>query len=349
MMVVANHVLHIGHIGHFAVFGFYSLSGYLMTFVVLNSYGLGSRGFCQFWSNRCLRLLPSYWFSILLSILLIHLTGAEYVTRFNGSMQLPDTPGEWLANLLIAFWAMNPADVTPRLNGPTWAITVELVFYFAISLGASRTLKGALVWFGVSVLYHLTSCALGWGYNSRYFPLAAASLPFAAGALIYHLKDHQSGVSNFLVNHRGRIFLGYLGSILLFIFLRSRFELLRQGPFAEWFLTGEFYVSFALIWCYLFTCAKSRKGLPLLSGKYDALLGSFSYPVYLLHYQAWILGSYLLVQQTGPILVGGIFTLLGLMCWVAVYVIEKPVERLRDRVRSAVNYAMPIGSTSPER
>jgi peptidoglycan/LPS O-acetylase OafA/YrhL len=348
LMVMANHVLRIEHIGQFAVFGFYALSGYLMTFVVLNSYGLDGRGFRRFWYNRFLRLFPSYWFSLLLSILLISFTGVEYVTRFNGSMRLPNTPGDWLANIFMAFWAMNPAEVMPRLNGPTWAITVELIFYFAISLGISKNFKGVLVWFYISAAYHMASIMLGWGYESRYFPLAAASLPFSAGALIYHLKDRESVVVNLIVNNRYLILIGYLWSILLYLVLLSQFELLRVGPLANSLLTFEFYCSFALIWCYLFACAKNRSGFPWLSGKHDALLGAFSYPVYLLHYQAWILGSYILANQTGKIILGGVFLLLVLMCWVAVYVIEKPVERLRNRVRSSADYSMPIGYSSPE-
>jgi peptidoglycan/LPS O-acetylase OafA/YrhL len=50
--------------GHVAVFAFYTLSGYLMTKVLNESYGFSTWGTVTFLINRVLRLWPAY-FAIL--------------------------------------------------------------------------------------------------------------------------------------------------------------------------------------------------------------------------------------------------------------------------------------------
>ncbi len=332
LMVVATHVVHIGHIGQFAVFAFYSLSGYLMTFVLQNAYGYNRQGVYRFWSNRCLRLLPSYWFSIFITILLILYIGEDYVSSFNAAMRLPETPGSWLENIFIAFLSITPANVTPRLSGPTWAITVELFFYLLISIGISKNFKMTILWFAISLLYHLLSMTLGWGYASHYFSMPAASLPFAAGALIYYLKDSPSCWTTIFARYRSVSLALYLASIILYIGIYSSHNTTAVSH-KSILLDIEFYLSFFLIWCYLLGCAASGQGMPMITRKQDNFLGAYSYPFYLLHYQAWILGSYIFVNQRPRTTLAAVFVLLIILSSFTIFCIEKPIEKIRTRIR----------------
>jgi len=332
LMVVATHVVHIGHIGQFAVFAFYSLSGYLMTFVLQKAYGYNRQGSYRFWSNRCLRLLPSYWFSILITVLLILFIGEDYVSSFNAAMRLPETTGSWFANIFIAFLSITPANVSPRLSGPTWAITVELFFYLLISIGISKNYKRTILWFTVSLLYHLLSLILGWDYASRYFSLPAASLPFAAGALIYYLKDSPCPWITVVTRFRLVSLAVYLASIILFIGLDSSAKMVAASHKST-ILAIEFYFSFALTWCYLLGCATNGQGLPMISRKQDDFLGAYSYPFYLLHYQAWIIGSSIFSNQHPRTTLAAVFALLILLSTFTIFCIEKPIEKIRSKIR----------------
>lgn len=313
-----------------------------MTFVIQNTYGYSLQGFYRFWSNRSLRLLPSYWFSIFITILLILFIGEEYVGAFNASMYLPETPSSWLANIFIAFLSISPSEITPRLSGPTWAITVELFFYLLISTGISKNFKITILWFSISLLYHIISLIYGWGYTARYFTVPAASLPFAAGALIYHLKDNPSYWNKIFGRFRSASLAAYLGSIILFIGLDSSANMAIVAH-RSLILTFEFYISFILIWCYLLGCATSGQGMPILTRQQDELLGAYSYPFYLLHYQAWILGSYLYHDLTPKITLTAVLAFLIILSSFTIFCIEKPIEKIRGKVRKC---ATPLPSQS---
>lgn len=73
LMVVGQHIGGLPRIGSYAVFGFYALSGYLMTFIMQNNYGYSRFGIGKYALNRFLRIYPIYWVSIAVSALLVML------------------------------------------------------------------------------------------------------------------------------------------------------------------------------------------------------------------------------------------------------------------------------------
>ncbi len=95
----------------------------------------------------------------------------------------------------------------------------------------------------------------------------------------------------------------------------------------------EFYLSFFLIWCYLLGCATSGQGMPMITRKQDNFLGAYSYPFYLLHYQVWILGSYIFVNQLPRTTLAAVFALLIILSSFTIFCIEKPIEKIRTRIR----------------
>ena len=163
LMVVMQHLGNVSALGVYAVFGFYILSGYLMTLILHSGYGYSWSGVRRFALNRFLRIYPIYWVACLISAGLVLWLGAQFTTDFHDPIYLPDDLSSLLRNSFILFGRYS----VPRLSSPTWALSVELVFYVLIGLGVSRSKKITGLWFFISVIYTVAVnlMALDW-YHS---------------------------------------------------------------------------------------------------------------------------------------------------------------------------------------
>lgn len=95
MMVVMLHYAKLAYIGNYAVFGFFALSGYLMTFIMQKNYGYTTRGLGAYALNRFLRIYPLYWMSCLVAFAILLFLGTEYTTAVNPAFAIPDTLVQW--------------------------------------------------------------------------------------------------------------------------------------------------------------------------------------------------------------------------------------------------------------
>lgn len=68
---------------------------------------------------------------------------------------------------------------------PAWSLTVEFAHYVAMVAGLSRHRYVSIAWFGASLIYTAWLIASGALFSPRYYPIAAASLFFSIGALLY--------------------------------------------------------------------------------------------------------------------------------------------------------------------
>ena len=59
--VTISHLWTVKVAGHVAVFGFYCISGFLMTKVIHETYGSSWRGKISFLINRAIRIYPTYY------------------------------------------------------------------------------------------------------------------------------------------------------------------------------------------------------------------------------------------------------------------------------------------------
>ncbi|MFT6073162.1 MAG: peptidoglycan/LPS O-acetylase OafA/YrhL [Yoonia sp.] len=199
----------------FAVQGFFVLSGYLMALVVCQVYGYSPRGFIAFASNRLLRLLPSYWVVLCLSVFVILIVGNQTSYTFRRAMYLPQTLPEWMQNATMIFPSWFPSDVKPRLPPATWALTVELFYYALIGLGLFH--YKALTWtiFSAALAYHLTTIVLGYGFAFRY-------------SFILDLEGPTKGWDGFMLLTLTIVFLAVL-SLFLRRFVDRHVEQLRKN------------------------------------------------------------------------------------------------------------------------
>lgn len=76
-MVVFLHLAGWPGFGEYAVFTFFCLSGYLMTFIMQQNYGYSSQGVKKYVVARALRIYPLYFAACLLSILTLLVLGEK--------------------------------------------------------------------------------------------------------------------------------------------------------------------------------------------------------------------------------------------------------------------------------
>lgn len=324
LMVVVQHLAGAHVLGAYAVFGFYCISGYLMTTVINESYGHSMKGVGRYFLNRFLRIYPLYWLSALLSIVLILVFSAVETRAFHPDIYLPQNVLDSLRNLFIFF----PQLESPRLTPPAWALTVELFFYLLIGFGISKNRTITVLWFLLSMGYHLFAAISNYGWNDIYFTVWAASLPFSTGAMIYHFRALMARVMDVVPKS------AYM-AVFLFIALPINWWLASFGGYVR---DVGFYINYLIC---AFTIAYLVSGsLPLAQFRWiDKRIGDFSYPIYLFHYQIGFLmmigmgylgfavprGSIMLALISIPVIV--------LIAWLIVKWVESPIMQIREQIK----------------
>jgi peptidoglycan/LPS O-acetylase OafA/YrhL len=325
VMVIFLHLGGMPVIGGYAVFGFYILSGYLMTLIMHKNYGYSRVGLARYAANRFLRIYPIYWLSCLVSLLLIHFLGEGYVRNYHSSIYYPDDPIAIIRNLVLFFPSLNE----PRLTPPAWALTVEIFFYICIGLGLSRSRKITAAWFILSIVYALLVNIMELGWNYKYFFIPAASLPFSTGAMVFHYREELAALFNRYLGG------SYVPSILFSLVLVNW----AAGFHMDSLRGFSFYINYILC-AMILVALLERRSLPLISRRMDKVLGDFSYPVYLIHYQVGLVLLVLLqwagydIRQptTGFALISLPFIFLA--AWLMTRYIELPIELLRKRIKA---------------
>lgn len=330
LMVVLTHLGGLGHLGQFAVFGFYTLSGYLMTLVISRNYGYTTSGFVAFALNRALRIFPLYWLSVVISVALILVVGAAFARAYHPALYLPETLAEAARN----FFLVLRHGQGPRLTPPAWALTVELFFYVCIGIGAARYRATTLAWLLLSIAYHAIVPRLGFGPGSYYFSIPAGSLPFALGAAIFHSRDW---VGQFL-GTLPRALVSW-GPAMLGAAILLNWGLFRNPGISAGFFP-HFYLNIALNGA-LVACLVHYGRDWTRFRRVDDWLGGLSYPIYLVHYQVGLLVVFVaglagvsLTRGTTPMLLLSLPGVLGL-AWLLARFVETPLERVRDAVKDA--------------
>jgi peptidoglycan/LPS O-acetylase OafA/YrhL len=331
-MVVFHHLMSFPFVGHHAVLFFFVISGYLMTLVMQTRYGYSVNGFQRFWYNRALRLYPAYFVVLLISVIVIFIVSNDVSAVFRAPLYMPDTAFAWAQNVSMIYVNVFPNEVLPRLSPATWALTVELFYYFLISVGLSASRVVTVIWFFVSLLYVALCLLTGQPSSYLYFSILAGSLPFATGAMIYHFRDRWSPV--FAGREARALFLA-AGLLVGILVVRMAVKIVTGHDGFESVALVLTTVSAALAMCSLL----QRPWSPL-SPKLDKLAGDLAYPLYISH---WIIGlavaavlgiSKPSLSLDGVILFGLALPLSLGVSYAIIMLLDVRVERLRSRIRA---------------
>jgi peptidoglycan/LPS O-acetylase OafA/YrhL len=302
-----------------AVFGFYILSGYLMTNILQSCYGFSPRGLGRYAVNRFLRIFPTYWIVLLLAAAEVTLIPHSAIIT-NYKLSMPRGMSEWLPNVFIVGMLDGP---NRAMIPPAWSLDIELVFYGLMAVGLSRARWSVTVWFLASLVYTGWLLWVGVLPNFRYATYPAASLPFAAGAVAYVYRESL---------HRRLVVPAPLAwSLLLLAVVASRLGWLGDV------YTGGFYTTVGCCFLLLvslnqFDAAKSRAWVRRL----DRVLGNLAYPVFLCHWHVAAVVVHLVYDSDKPTdgyLWLWSFVFINLVGGLIYYLVDRNVDRLRDRVR----------------
>ena len=209
LVVTLTHLqpLGVGRPGSIAVFAFYTLSGYLMTRVLVERYGFTARGTAAFLLNRVLRLWPAY-----LAILGLTLIALWFLPlqNFFPLIRFPKTLPDIVSNIAVLgqvtfdFLQWQPL-AKPVVT--SWSLSIEVFCYVLLAVYFART--PARLWAfaaigAIALGFSTWHCAVSadpslysaYCYQNRYGVLQAAFIPFAMGGLFYfHSRSVRSWIN----------------------------------------------------------------------------------------------------------------------------------------------------------
>ena len=310
----------VSHWGVCAVFGFYLLSGYLMTLVLNETYSFNAR---SFFINRIIKLYPPYFIVAGLTLVAINLLpgAAQFHSAWTISTRWLDIAGN---TLIFPFEAY---DRSFRLVPPSWSLAVELINYALLFAVVARSSAISGCTFLAALAFHVHSLWQGDAWTVRYAPFYAALLPFSLGAIIYFQRAVIARLSR-----------PKLEAITIGLALTWTANLLAGG-----FLGGlagphfntVFYVN--LLTLGGLVAALTHPVFATVGNTVTRRLGDLAYPVFLTHWLIGFIVSTLLLsgEKRG-------YTLLALslppaiaLSWLISIFGDATLEPLRNRIRPA--------------
>jgi peptidoglycan/LPS O-acetylase OafA/YrhL len=303
LMVVHSHFVGGGLDGPVAVFGFFCLSGYLMTMIVNETYSDGFAGYLRFLGNRALRIYPAYYAALAFAAVILLLWPAEAQTAA-GWYRLPD---DWLQTLSII--GLQPR--SPILIVPAWSLHVEIIYFILIGavLGRSRLLT--TLWFFGSLAMAIVAIVRGVSFDWLYFSPFGSSVAFATGAMVYQYRQHLPVFSPKVALTSCGVFF-VVGSMM-------PFEVARAGGLHASIVIAAIAIA-------------ALRNMPAL--RWDAALGDLAYPVFLLHIPCRAAMSGLLGRSDAWVDVLAIAATFGASC-LLVGLVEQPLSLIRAKLRSS--------------
>lgn len=344
-----------------AVQGFFMLSGFLMQLVLTEKYDPRSE-LMLFYSNRALRIYPIYFLAMFVAIA-VALFVYPYSMGFLYNLHevLPGiNPLEWIrfgltslfifgedayvfervsaTGLQFTAGGVGNAAETYIIDPPAWSISLELTFYLLAPFLARLTTR----WLVLVLIFSFALRVGGWSIGLDYDPWTYRFFPFEILLFGAGMLSYRCGAS--IVAALGPRFLRWIFpislaggvSLHLVVLAADRVHLPEE----------VIYLGF---YCFLFVALPGlfyrAKG-----SKLDNRLGSFSYPVYLLHWPVLLI--YNACFGAAQNIYGG--TVRTIICCLVVFLlsyavivlVERPIEKMRHRrVRHSSPDSTAIGAT----
>jgi peptidoglycan/LPS O-acetylase OafA/YrhL len=306
----------------YAVWGFFVLSGYLMTYVLAEKYGPSKAGLQDFAYNRILRIFPAYAVAAVCGWLVLR--GMPHFganpASLNGQFVMPTSLLDWVKNITL----LPLTDGGPLLVPVSGALAVEVGVYVLMPLLAFG--RGA-AWLGL-----ILSLLLNWkhgiqieSFGVRYSTFLTCIAPFALGSLVAHYRIQLA----FLKTPASVVVWLLHGLLWLF------------DPHWPWMY--GLYVSALLSAWVVLSLADCR------TARLDAWLGDLSYPLYLFHTTVAVLLLPLMGSDRSFGFFAAAFLLTMIVCYLVLVCVDRPLQQLKKRrdLRTATGAAAPVLKPAP--
>ena len=247
----------------YAVYGFYVLSGFLMTLILNEKYGFKASGIARYLKNRALRIYPVYWLACAFGLIVytFALSNGINASSLNPAARIPEDTVDFILNI-----ALNPiSNPEGRLVSVSHALGIELGAYILILFFGRNTSAS----FTMAICSLIAICAEGFSslsFVSRYNGFMTSMLPFATGALLYHYKDNLK----FACSPKLSLFAWIINGVV-------------------WLWNDQYPWTVGLYVSIFFSAWVTLSLYQAQTTRLDKFLGDLSYPVYLLHTSCGIL------------------------------------------------------------
>jgi peptidoglycan/LPS O-acetylase OafA/YrhL len=302
LMVVHSHFSGGALGGPVAVFGFFCLSGYLMTKIVNESYSDGLSGYLRFLGNRALRIYPAYYAAVVFAAGVLLLWPIEARSAAGWYM----LPQDWLQTFSII--GLQPR--SPILLVPAWSLHVEIIHFILIGAIFGRSKLLTSLWFFCSLAITVVAILRGASIDWLYFTPYGSSVAFATGAMIHQFREKLPAFSPKLAIAAC--------CMLVVVGLRMPLEVAQAGGLHASIIIAALSIV-------------ALKNMP--TPKWDVALGDLAYPVFLLHIPCRAAMSGLLGRSDAWVDVLAIAATF-VLSYLTVALVERPLSLIRAKLRS---------------
>lgn len=341
MTIISSHMNFPQEGPYYFVFGefaavrlFFMISGFYMSLVFITKYSQCKNGASLFLSNRALRIYPAYFAILIFAIISQSLIGRTSIYFTGESWSFPDFL-LILSNIFIFGLSTVAAFFTPIgtiVIGPAWTLGEEAIFYLLVPFIIFKRpfLIGCLFVFSLGLRFYF------WSYDPVIFGFrgAAWSYSFFPTNLVFFLLGHIGYlIYSKIKNYEVARYLGITGVILLVAYIAQRSWahgnafLPILDPYVFTFKGYVFYFLMTLFIPFLFLLTRNSK--------VDRFIGNFSFSTYLLGTPVIFIFAHVdnNFQHLRPYIYNhlSIFIVIFTLAYCIHRVIEKPIERIRER------------------
>ena len=288
----------------YAVWGFFILSGFLMTHVLRHKYGETRGGLTDYAYNRFLRIYPAYVVAVLAGAACLFILPKFGVTLsdLNPQFNWPHSAREWAANVLLI------ALPAPGLFVPvSGALAVEVCVYVLMPLLA---FSRAAAWTSLilSVLLNLKLGLTIETFGERYSSFLTCFMVFSCGCLLSQYREK----------------LNILRAPLLSVVVWLLHGLIWL-KYNQWPWTYGLYASIVLSGWVVLSLSSQK------TGKLDTVLGDLSYPLYLFHTTVAVCLMPFGIAMRSFEFFALSFILTIVVSWAIVVLIDRPLAQLKKK------------------
>lgn len=276
LAVIVTHIGGIEVLAGIAVWGFFMLSGFLMTGVLNKKYGFSGVGLSRFFTSRAIRLFPGFWLVSLLSLIMV-VAFRDYVDprSISTALVVPSIFRDVVANItIIGHTTFGLGRIEHALIPSAWAIDVEIWMYVVSALFLSKNIHRAkllmiLLLILFPVLWYIAKHLIAngevdLGGQLIYSFLPTALMPYTIGIWIWFSHDCWN-------DRLSRINRTHL------VISASAYLLFTSLVVSRYSVTAAYVLSLPALALLILALSLSRRG------RLDDILGQLSYPMYLTH------------------------------------------------------------------